>query len=78
MAAPALPDLDELALRHVRLRRRETEVGRRLVKAHDRHATFPSELTRRRVDELEQDLAGLRRELESIRARLLPIMRRPG
>ncbi len=75
MAAPALPDFDALALRLVQLEHREGDAERRVVKLQDRYATFPSEMGERQVEEAHRTLLVMRREMNDLRAQLLPIMR---
>ncbi len=78
MAAHELPDLDQLARRLVVLERLEDDVVRQLDRLLDRQGQFPSELTARRITETQTKHLELRREMNTIRARLLPIMRVPS
>ncbi len=75
MAAPALPDFDELALELVHLEHRVRDVERRLVKAQDRQTAFPNVVTERHVASLTAELAQTRAAMDAIRAQLVPIMR---
>jgi predicted nucleic acid-binding Zn-ribbon protein len=75
VAADRLPDLDALALELVQLEHREAHVERQLVRLQDRHATFPSEMTERQLASLQREHLEMRREMNTIRAKLLPIMR---
>jgi predicted nucleic acid-binding Zn-ribbon protein len=75
VASDRLPDLDELALELVQLEHREPELERRLIKLQDRYATCPSELTERQIAALQHEHLEMRRRMNTIRAKLLPIMR---
>ncbi len=77
MAAPALPDLDDLLLQLVRLERLEGDIERRLARAHDRNAAFPNEVSGRHVATLSAQLLEMRNAMDAIRAQLVPIMRAP-
>ena len=77
MAAHELPDYDDLALQLIQLERKEAEIERRLIRLQDRHGQFPNELTKRQFDELNTEHLRVRREINTIRARLVPIMRTP-
>jgi signal transduction histidine kinase len=78
MAAPALPDFDQLMLRLVQLEHLERETERRLIKAQDRNSAFPNEVSGRLVATLTTEQHELRTEMDSIRAQLVPIMRTPS
>ena len=75
MAAPHLPDYDQLLLELVQLERREPEVARRLTRAQDRNTAFPNEVTGRHVETLSAELDELRAAIAQLRAQLVPIMR---
>ncbi len=77
MAADELPNFDELTVRVIELEHQEGEIERRLAKLQDRHGQFPNEVTERQITELHTQHLAVRREVNTIRARLLPIMRVP-
>jgi hypothetical protein len=73
---PALPDFDELALRLVQLRRRETELARRLSLERERHANFGSEYAARALDAVRAELEPIRAEIAALEEQLRPIRHR--
>lgn len=77
MTAPDLPDLDELALELVRLRHQQADLARRLEKAEERAAQFPSEFSRRSLDDLRAEGAGQRARIVELEEQLRPVLRRP-
>ncbi len=77
MAVHKLPDFDALAVRVIELEDQEAEIERRLVKLMDRHGQYPNEVTERQISELQRQHLETRRELNTVRAQLVPIMRTP-
>jgi septal ring factor EnvC (AmiA/AmiB activator) len=77
MTASDLPDFDELAVELVRLRHQQAELARRLEKAEERAAQFPSDFSRRTLDELRADDTGLRARIAELEEQLRPVLRRP-
>jgi hypothetical protein len=77
MAVHDLPDFDALAVRVVELEDQEAEIERRLVKLMDRHGQYPNEVTERQIGDLQKQHLETRRELNTVRAQLVPIMRTP-
>lgn len=77
MSTSDLPDFDELALELVRLRRQQAELARRLEKAEERAAQFPSEFSRRTFEELRAENLGLNGRIASLEEQLRPVFRRP-
>ena len=75
MATHKLPDFDALAVRLIELERQEAEIERHLERLLDRQGQFPNELTARRIAELQTTHLETRREMNTVRARLVPIMR---
>ena len=75
--ATDLPDFDELSIELVRLRHQQAELARRLEKAEERAAQFPSEFSRRTFEELRADDAGLRARVAELEEQLRPVLRRP-
>jgi len=78
MPAFDLPDLDELAVRLVQLRHREQEVARRLERVEERHGAFPSDHTKRTLDDLRAEAASLRAEIAGLEEQLRPLRRLTG
>jgi predicted nucleic acid-binding Zn-ribbon protein len=77
MPTPDLPDLDELALQLVQARHRGADLRRRLEKAEERHAQFPTEHTLRTLDELKEEDEALKAEITGLEEQLRPLLRRP-
>ena len=77
MTASDLPDFDELSVELVRLRHQQAELRRRLEKAEERAAQFPSDFSRRTLDELRADDTGLRTRIAELEEQLRPVLRRP-
>jgi BMFP domain-containing protein YqiC len=77
MSLPDLPDFDELALELVRVRHQQTELARRLEKAEERAAQFPSEFSHRTRDELRAENASLAARIAELEEQLRPGLRRP-
>ncbi len=77
MAAPALPDFDQLLLQAVKLQDRAATLETRLARMQDRQAAFPSELSARTIAQQTVELAENRAAHDWIRAQLLPLMRTP-
>ena len=75
MAAPHLPDYDQLLVELVQLEQHEPELARRLERVQDRNTAFPNEVTARHVSTLSAELAELRTSILELRAQLVPIMR---
>jgi len=76
MVMPDLPDFDELAVRLVRLRHAQAGLARRLEKVEERAAQFPTEFSRRTLEELRAEDARLREEIAELEERLRPVLRR--
>lgn len=76
MPATGLPDFDELAVRLVRLRHQRAELERRLEKAEERAAQFPSEFSLRNRQELRDADVELREEIARLEEQLRPVLRR--
>lgn len=72
-----LPDFDELAVELVRSRHQLDELARRLEKAEERAAQFPSDFSRRTLEELRADDAALRARISELEEQLRPVIRRP-
>jgi hypothetical protein len=77
MTATDLPDFDELAAELVRVRHQLAELARRLEKAEERAAQFPSEFSQRTFDELRAEDVGLRARATDLEEQLRPVLRRP-
>ena len=75
MATHELPDFDELAVRLVQLEREEGSIEQRLSRLMDRNGQFPNEVTARQIGDLQKQHLETRRELNTVRARLVPILR---
>jgi hypothetical protein len=76
MKAPDLPDFDELSVELVRLRHQQADLARRLEKAEERAAQFPSAFSRKELDELRADDVGLRARIAALEEQLRPVLRR--
>ncbi|HET7138356.1 MAG TPA: hypothetical protein VFI04_08360 [Gaiellaceae bacterium] len=76
MTTTDLPDFDELAAELVRIRHQLAELERRLEKAEERAAQFPSEFSQRTFDELRAEDVGLRARVTELEEQLRPVLRR--
>lgn len=76
MVTPDLPDFDELAVRLVRLRHEQGGLARRLEKAEESAAQFPSDFSRRTLAELRAEEARLGEEIAALEEQLRPVLRR--
>jgi hypothetical protein len=76
MTVNGLPDFDELAVELVRLRHRHTELARRLEKAEERAAQFPSDFSRGERDELRAGDRELKARIAELEVQLRPVLRR--
>lgn len=72
-----LPDFDELAVELVRTRHQLDELGRRLERAEERAAQFPSEFSRKTLEDLRAEDARLRARTAELEEQLRPVLRRP-
>jgi hypothetical protein len=77
MPAPELPDLDELALRLVRLRHRAQDLARLIERAEERHMAFPNDHSLRTLEELRGQRDALQADIVKVEEQLRPLMRRP-
>jgi hypothetical protein len=77
MSRPDLPDLDELATRLVQLRHRVQDLARLLERQEERHYQFPSEHSRKTLDDLRAEDSALRVEIEVLEEQIRPLLRRP-
>lgn len=75
MAHDPLPDLDELAVELVRLRRRRPALLDEYEKALERIAAFPNEFQRARAAALATELDDMSARMEWLEAQLLPLRR---
>ena len=73
MAVSELFALDSLALRLVELERREADIERSLAPLLVRNGRIPDGDTERQIAGLRNDHLDVRRELNTIRARLVPV-----
>jgi predicted nucleic acid-binding Zn-ribbon protein len=76
MAAPDLPDFDELAVELVQLRHREQSLARALEREQERHVAFGSEYSQRKLEALRAELEPLRAEIAVLEDQLRPVLRR--
>lgn len=77
MPVPELPDLDELAVRLVHLRHREADLRRRVEKAEERHAAFPTPFTQKSLADLRAEDTAIQGEIVLLEEQLRPLLRRP-
>lgn len=75
MAADELPNLTELGIDLVRLKRREQEARRHLEFARHRAASFPSDFRAREVRKLTEAHEGMLTRIDELEALLLPLRR---
>ncbi len=73
MAVSELRDAAALGRRLAELEAREAVVEHRLSELLTAHDHSPGEVTGRRIAELRSEHLGIRRELNTIRARLVPL-----
>jgi hypothetical protein len=71
-----LPDLDQIAMRLVQLRHRVQDLTRVVERAEERHHQFPSDHSRKALDELRADDAALRDEIAELEEQIRPLLRR--
>jgi predicted nucleic acid-binding Zn-ribbon protein len=76
MAAPDLPDFDELAVELVQLRHREQSLARTLEREQERHVAFGSDYSRRKLDAIRTEIEPLRAEIAALEDQLRPVLRR--
>jgi cell division protein FtsB len=77
MSHSELPDLDELAARLVQLRHRAQDLARLLERQEERHYQFPSEHSKKTLDDLRAEDTALRTEIEQLEEQIRPLLRRP-
>ena len=77
MSSSDLPDLDEIAMRLVQLRHRVQDLARVLERAEERHYQYPSDHSKKTLDDLRAEGATLRGEIEQLEERIRPLLRRP-
>ena len=73
MAVSELFDLESLEFRLIELERREAEIERGLAPLLVRNGRFPDDATEREIAGLRKDHLQVRRELNTIRALLVPV-----
>jgi len=73
MAVSELSDLGSLELRLVELEHREAEIEGGLARLLAQNGRFPAAVTEQRIAGLRRDHLEVRRELNTVRARLVPI-----
>ena len=71
MGADDVLDFDELALEHIRLKRREPELERQLERARHRAGAFPSEFGFREVRKLKREQSAVRDRLAELSGLLI-------
>jgi hypothetical protein len=76
MAVSELSDVASLQLLLVELERREADIERGLAPLLVRNGRSPDETTERQIAALRKDHLEVRRELNAIRARLVPVLPR--
>jgi cell division protein FtsB len=72
-----LPDLDQIAMRLVQLRHRVQDLARVVERADERHQQFPSEHSKKTLDDLRAEDAALRAEIAELEEKIRPLLRRP-
>jgi hypothetical protein len=77
MSSSELPDLDELATRLVQLRHRAQDLTRLLERQEERHYQFPSDHSKKTLDDLRAEDGALRAEIELLEEQIRPLLRRP-
>ena len=73
MAVSELRDPDALAFRLVELEEREAQVERRLARLLETQGRVADDVTERQIAGLRKEHLELRRQLNTVRARLVPI-----
>ena len=73
MAVTQLRDADTLAVRLAELEQQETGIERRLASLLDTQGRSPDDAAERQIAALRKEHLELRRELNTVRARLVPI-----
>lgn len=77
MSSPELPDLDEIAMRLVQLRHRGLDLERVVERAEERHYQFPSDHSKKTLDDLRAEDAAIRTEIAQLEEQIRPLLRRP-
>lgn len=77
MSSPELPDLDEIAMRLVQLRHRALDLERVVERAEERHHQFPSDHSKKTLDDLRVEDAAIRIEIAQLEEQIRPLLRRP-
>ena len=77
MSSPDLPDLDQIAMRLVQLRHRVQDLARVIERTEERHHQFPSDHSRKTLDDLRGEDAALRAEIAQLEEQIRPLLRRP-
>jgi chromosome segregation ATPase len=72
-----LPDFDELAVELVRLRHQQADLTRKLERAEERAAQFPSEFAHKSLEDLRAEDRSLRGRVSELEEQLRPVIRRP-
>jgi hypothetical protein len=76
VTVPGLPDFDELALRLVQLRHRESDLARRISLEEDRQRTFGSDYAQRALTGLRAEVEPIRAEIAALEEQLRPVLRK--
>jgi cell division protein FtsB len=77
MSHSELPDLDEIAMRLVQLRHRAQDLARVLERAEERYYQFPSDHSKKTLEDLRAEDGALRAEIERLEEQIRPLLRRP-
>jgi cell division protein FtsB len=77
MSSSELPDLDQIAMRLVQLRHRVQDLARVVERADERYHQFPSEHSKKTLDDLRAEDAALRGEIAELEEQIRPLLRRP-
>jgi predicted nucleic acid-binding Zn-ribbon protein len=77
MSLSDLPDLDEIAMQLVQLRHRVQDLSRVIERTEERHHQFPSEHSKKTLDDLRGEDAALRAEIARLEEQIRPLLRRP-
>ncbi len=72
-----LPDLDRIAMRLVQLRHRAQDLARVVERADERYQQFPSEHSKKTLDDLRAEESALRGEIAELEEQIRPLLRRP-